>query len=578
MPLQIRRGTEGQRPSITPLNGEPVYSSDTKKLFIGDGSTPGGVTLGYYGRVEVSGQDTLSATGNRDVLTVVAGSNIAVTTNSTTNSITISAATTFSELQNESIRIYQNNIIGLNSNENINVDPAGTGKLIVTGSTDIVGNLVVSGTVDGTFIGDVTGSVFADNSTLLVDAVSGVLRGPLIGNVTGNVTGDIIGNVTGNVFTSLIDSADSSAITVTPKMIFSSDVEIQNAVVVNNGSTFNGRTTFNQGPLVSEITDNPQAFEFRRARGTPASPQPVQDTSTLGIYSFSGYNGTEFLTGALINATVDGVSAVTANGIQTNLSFSVSNSAGEFYTPLRITGDGGYVIVPGLLRCVSETGGGQSVVNIEEFHEERDSNGFGFERGRGTRNAPLSVQTNDDIIDLSFKAYDGTSVRNVASISVIVDGAVSTNNIAGKIVFRLSEGPNPVERFTIESNGDIVSTAAFLTSGTGGIGYITGAGGSATQTTDKSTGVTLNKITGEITMDSASLNGDTSVSFTLTNSTIEANDHIIVTHVSGGTLGAYNSVAVASSGAASITVRNLTSGSLSEAIVLKFTVIKSAIT
>jgi hypothetical protein len=39
---------------------------------------------------------------------------------------------------------------------------------------------------------------------------------------------------TGNIFTSLIDSADSSAITVTPKTIFSSDVTVENELTVTN--------------------------------------------------------------------------------------------------------------------------------------------------------------------------------------------------------------------------------------------------------------------------------------------------------------------------------------------------------
>jgi hypothetical protein len=46
------------------------------------------------------------------------------------------------------------------------------------------------------------------------------------------------GTFTGNIFTNLIDSADSSAITVTPKTIFSSDVNVENELTVSNGITF----------------------------------------------------------------------------------------------------------------------------------------------------------------------------------------------------------------------------------------------------------------------------------------------------------------------------------------------------
>jgi hypothetical protein len=40
--LQLRRGTAAERAEITPLQGEPIYTTDTKRLYIGDGSTVGG--------------------------------------------------------------------------------------------------------------------------------------------------------------------------------------------------------------------------------------------------------------------------------------------------------------------------------------------------------------------------------------------------------------------------------------------------------------------------------------------------------------------------------------------------------
>jgi len=40
--LQIKQGKEADRTGYTPLSGELIYTTDNKKLFIGDGSTPGG--------------------------------------------------------------------------------------------------------------------------------------------------------------------------------------------------------------------------------------------------------------------------------------------------------------------------------------------------------------------------------------------------------------------------------------------------------------------------------------------------------------------------------------------------------
>ena len=104
-------------------------------------------------------------------------------------------------------------------------------------------------------------------------------------------------------------------------------------------------------------------------------------------------------------------------------------------------------------------------------------------------------------------------------------------------------------------------------------GYASGAQGTVTQATSKSTGVTLNKSAGQITMDAASLATATNVTFTLTNSTISAKDVLLLT-VTNGTSGAYNCwVSSMAAGSATITLRNISGGSLSEAVVLNFAII-----
>jgi hypothetical protein len=107
----------------------------------------------------------------------------------------------------------------------------------------------------------------------------------------------------------------------------------------------------------------------------------------------------------------------------------------------------------------------------------------------------------------------------------------------------------------------------------GTFGYGSGRG-TVTQGTNKSTGVSLNAPCGAITMNGAALAADTTVSFTLTNTSIAATDLLVLNHVSGGTAGAYVLNAQAAAGSASINVRNITAGSLSEAIVIGFAIIK----
>ena len=45
MALQLRRGTSGTRTSITPAAGELIYTTDTKLVYVGDGTTAGGTLV-----------------------------------------------------------------------------------------------------------------------------------------------------------------------------------------------------------------------------------------------------------------------------------------------------------------------------------------------------------------------------------------------------------------------------------------------------------------------------------------------------------------------------------------------------
>jgi hypothetical protein len=106
------------------------------------------------------------------------------------------------------------------------------------------------------------------------------------------------------------------------------------------------------------------------------------------------------------------------------------------------------------------------------------------------------------------------------------------------------------------------------------LGYTTAGQGTVTQATSKSTAVTLNKSMGRITMNGAALAGNTAVTFTLNNNLISAKDVIVLNVSGGGTAGAYTTyVSSMTTGSAEVTLRNLTAGSLSEAVIINFATI-----
>jgi hypothetical protein len=171
---------------------------------------------------------------------------------------------------------------------------------------------------------------------------------------------------------------------------------------------------------------------------------------------------------------------------------------------------------------------------------------------------------------------DGVAVGVDITASVGADVSGTRNLFFGcRIggVTSIIQGTN----FTLLETGDLVTSGYIRSKGTGGIGYTTGAGGTVTQTTDKATGVTLNTPTGQITMNGAALASDNSVSFTLTNSAIAASDVVNVCIRSGATGGAYFVIVdQVGAGSCRISVRNMTGGSLSEALVLNYAVVKGA--
>ena len=181
--------------------------------------------------ISVAGSSDLVADSTADTLVVAAGYGMVITT---------------SEVGNDTL------VLAVDQNIDITGSVFANDSSIIVDSIDqrvfaaggFTGNL--TGDTAGYHTGDVKGSVFGDDSTKIVDAVENKVFAEFFGNITGNVTGTVSGNVTGNaagdhtgtftgnVFTTLIDSADSSAITVTPAAVFSSDVTVENELFIGS--------------------------------------------------------------------------------------------------------------------------------------------------------------------------------------------------------------------------------------------------------------------------------------------------------------------------------------------------------
>jgi len=185
--------------------------------------------------------------------------------------------------------------------------------------------------------------------------------------------------------------------------------------------------------------------------------------------------------------------------------------------------------------------------------------------GNGTRypNANLEILNAGNA---TLRITAGNTSNSVIQLGDTDDGNVgeityshSTNSMAFDT--------NDVERMRIDSSGNVLVTNA------AGLGYGTGSGGTVTQATSRTTGVTLSKPTGAITMFSAA-GSATAATFTVTNTLVAATDTIILNQKSGTNLYVFLVTAVAA-GSFNITFYT-TGGTATDAPVINFAIIKGA--
>ena len=194
----------------------------------------------------------------------------------------------------------------INANSITNSIQSTNGNIIITADQNVFINSSSGGYVDILNLrGDLRGSVYADDSTILIDGVEGIIPGEnvegeitanLFGNVStqaniggeimvdsfngyirthfleqvgatdgqalvwndantrwqpGDVSNETIGNFT--LASSNIDTDDSSQITITPAVRIESDLEVDNSLTVNNDLLVNGN-------IVTQSTEAPEVF------------------------------------------------------------------------------------------------------------------------------------------------------------------------------------------------------------------------------------------------------------------------------------------------------------------------------
>jgi hypothetical protein len=300
------------------------------------------------------------------------------------------------------------------------------------------------------------------------------------------------------------------------------------------GSTI--ASTFDQ---LLHVDDGPTATEKTVYSGTGVATALKVGTNSVSVDNIQ-------LDGNTIQATTGNLT------LGSNIAFGSANNARTALGlgTMATQNAGAVAITGGSITNVTFTGSFSGITSIDSTSFSTSNAAAGTTLTGNT----LSADGTDTNIDINITPK-GTGEVNISKVDI--DGGAIDGTPIG------ASAASTIKGTTVQA--------------TTSIGYPTGTGGAVTQLTSKSTGVTLDKICGQITMNNATLNRVTSVTFTLTNSFIAATDVIVVNIASGATAGAYTiTVEVVAAGSCNISLHNLLTGTdLSEAVVLNFAVIKA---
>ena len=428
MPLKLRRGTDAERQTITPAAGEPIYTTDTKKLYVGDGTTLGGNAVDTT--AEFSG--TLDGLTDVDTTGAVTGSvikyngtswEIGVDDNSGGGggglALTDLSVTTASP---GSATLTYNNLTGV-----FTYTPPDLSTLL----SEVPGNL------------DINGSIFGDDSTLLVDGVrnlipAAVLNGTATINVIGNLTGDADGNHTGT-FNGVIGGASPAAITGT---------------VISASSNFAGNLTGNVtgnvgGNLVGNVNSTGgQVIVANGSDGTDGSFRGNVLRSTDGVTIIDGTSIPAVFTGNLTGDVTGNITGNVSAGTLSVTSGADVVSIGD----IKMTNDNDGLLIIGNATDTAEisilgdgTGGDFKITATSGNFSTGAGPAITLQSQNGTHSAPTANANQDLIGTLNFKAYDGAVYQSSAYISALVnDTSLSQGSVPdASVVIGINNGqPN----------------------------------------------------------------------------------------------------------------------------------------
>jgi hypothetical protein len=393
MALRLRRGTDAERLLITPLEGELLYITDTKELYIGDGTTLGGVRITGQvsdgaGTLDELSDVTLGTLQNNDILAYDAVTEQWIPTQMGAPELAESGDYRFSIINEDSSVVVDHvnsihygsfygsvfnadgalifdptnaTITSANGDNFINIttrEVVGTlqGYVIGEDSTVVVngynGNINANvvyasdsfrGNLKGNVTGDTSGTHFGPVTGDVVGNLTGSVNGDVVGNLTGNVLGNVTGDVTGNVVGSLVGDVAGSVFSDDSTKIVdgvNATLHTRSLDIVNNVITGDGvdpvriANDNNTAVAIRGITDGTYGSQLcqvalQAQNGTIDTPTDTAQDDFLTSLSFNAYYGGVYKPAGSISTKWESTATLTNNTPEAVLSLHVGAGDGN---------------------------------------------------------------------------------------------------------------------------------------------------------------------------------------------------------------------------------------------------------
>ena len=449
MALRLRRGTEAERLQITPLEGELVYITDTKRLYIGDGSTTGGIAIldpetagiALANLIDVDTTDGSTIPGDGELLAydadnqrwrpVPVSSNVNnigdlgdvdLTVTPVDNDIlrydAVAGNWTAEALANVPINITDLADVDTQSTLPVNGDILqwdGNSLRWIPVPLSLVGGGITEGNEYYIKVTDPSGNLVVDGSQRL-------LRGDLY-----NDAGQAVVRVNARSVTADI-KADSGA-TVLLRGTNGNDAEFRGTVKGELiGSIIGGDSTIfldDTGKFVGSAVETPLIST---------------DNLIAGTVRIAGDTGNN-----VISTTTAGTSLILT---------ALSTTAQVVSTRPLTVGGTGATVPSSFINIFNTDNDGVPLRIISAFDNSGESR-IAINRSRGTKAAPTAVQTGDGLGSFLITGHNGVGYRGAGGMRVVAAGSPQAARIPGEVqLFTVTTGglPDPVITFGIEKN------------------------------------------------------------------------------------------------------------------------------